>query len=438
MHLPQMGEAMSVRFSRLSPMTAIPAPGAATPRPLWMRRAQSMAALLGWWTLGIGTLAFAVMTAYTRRSGTIGDGVLDDIGLLSVVIGLALLISLIVRESHPVPIAVIGAVIVIVLPLDPLPILVAGMHAVRRSQIRVAAAVAALVTATTVVATWRDLQGRTANESMWRMWVTDTMDPVATSAVQSPVSWWVPVLIGLGISGLFLGGGYMRRLLDRSRGEVDQQRAVAARLGDELAVRTERERIAREVHDVIGHRLSVVTLHAAALEANAPDTRLEQSAAAVREAAEQTADDLHSLIGVLRSDGADVTDSIPEIVEVSALIDDTVAHGMNLVATVTVHDVERLDQLTSRTAYRVVQEMLTNARRHAPGQGVRLVIRAYPHEGVLLETANYLAPSTAPFTPGGGLTGMRERAEQVGGEMRVFSEGGVLRVAVHLPWRWRQ
>ncbi|WP_370890278.1 sensor histidine kinase [Janibacter sp. GXQ6167] len=418
-------------------MTAIPAPGAATPHPLWMRRVVSIAALLGWWFLGICTLALAVMTAYSRRSGTDGTGTLDNAGTLSALIGLALLMSLIVRESYPVPIAIIGAVLVIALSLDPLPVLVAGMHAMRRSQIRVAAPVAALVTVTTVVATWRDLQGRTAHESLWRMWVTDTVDPVAANAVQPPIAWWVPLLIGLGISGIFLGSGYVRRLLAQSQGEADQHRAVAARLGDELAVRTERERIAREVHDVIGHRLSVVTLHAAALEANAPDTRLGTSAAAVREAAEQTADDLHSLIGVLRTGGADVTEAIPELIEVGALVDDTVGHGMNLIATVTMNDVERLDQLTSRTAYRIVQEMLTNARRHAPAQGVRLVVRAYPHEGVLLESANYFPPGAAPFAPGRGMTGMRERAEQVGGEIRVLTEGEVLRVAVHLPWRWR-
>lgn len=426
-------------FSRLSPMTATSASAAAASRATWMRRARSIGALLGWWLIGMGTLSFAVLTAQARRTGIPSDGEsLDGISAAIFLVGLVLLISLVARESYPVPIAIIGSLVVAVLALDPLPALVAGMHTVRRSQPRVAAAVALLVTISTTVATWRDLQGKTAEESMWRSLVTDTMDPAAATAVQAPISWWVPLLIGLVVSGLFLGGGLVRRSLDRSKGEVDQQRAVAARLGDELAVRTERERIAREVHDVIGHRLSVVTVHAAALEANAPDTRLSESAAAVREAAEQTADDLRSLIGVLRTGGGDVTEAIPELVEISAVVDDAVTHGMNLVATVTMREVERLNQLTSRTAYRVVQEMLTNARRHAPGQGVRLVVRASPQDGVLLETANYLPPGAGPCTPGGGLTGMRERAEQVDGELRIYSEEeGVMRVAVHLPWRWR-
>ena len=205
-----------------------------------------------------------------------------------------------------------------------------------------------------------------------------------------------------------------------------------------VLAKAERERIAREVHDVIGHRLSLLSIHAGALEAHTrdQDERLSGSATLVRESASQTAADLRSLLEVLRRpDDPDLAEAVPGLEAVPALVDETVAHGMPLVATVVVDGAASLDVSVGRTAYRVIQELLTNARRHAPGLGVRLMVTARPDLGVTIEAANRRA-TQAPLTEGNGLTGLRERVAHTGGEARIHvDDEGVLRAAVRLPWR---
>lgn len=407
-------------------------------RAWWSASARSAAALAGWWLLGILTLAMALLTTDARRAPglpTTHDTPATPLGMLSFFVGLALLVLLVWRVRLALPLAVGGSLFAAIAPFDPLVALVAGLHVVRRQRTAVAVPVAVLVTVCTVVVTWRDLQGRNSYESAWRGLVVDTT--TAEAAVdRGAAPWWVPVTIGLVVSAIFLGAGAVRRVLERSAGEVTHQRAVAADLGDRLAAQDERERIAREVHDVIGHRLSVVSLHAAALEAHAPDGELGRSASLVREAAGRTAEDLRSLVSVLRDGTSDITSQVPGIADVEGLVDDAVAHGMTVVATISLHDGDHLDVQTSQTSYRVVQEMLTNARRHAPTHGVRLVVRARSADGVLLEAANHV-PQGREVHPGAGLTGMRERVELLGGELRLLVEEDVLRVVVHLPWRWQ-
>ena len=251
-------------------------------------------------------------------------------------------------------------------------------------------------------------------------------------------SWWVPVVITIVVTAVFVGIGAMRRELWRTRATGEGHRVVASQLADEVVRQAERERIAREVHDVIGHRLSLLSIHAGALEAHTrdQDERLSGSATLVRESAAQTAADLRSLLQVLRRpDDPDLADAVPGLEAVPALVDETVAHGMPLVATVVVDGAASLDASVGQTAYRVVQELLTNARRHAPGAGVRLVVTARPDLGVTIEAANR-RPSSGPLTEGNGLTGLRERVAHAGGEAMIHvDDEGVLRAAVRLPWR---
>ena len=108
---------------------------------------------------------------------------------------------------------------------------------------------------------------------------------------------------------------------------------------------------------------------------------------------------------------------------------------MPLVATVVIDGAGGLDDLVGQTAYRVVQELLTNARRHAAGVGVRLVVTARPDLGVTIEAANR-RQAAGQVTEGNGLTGLRERVAQAGGETQIrVDDEGVLRTAVRLPWR---
>ncbi|WP_338749779.1 sensor histidine kinase [Janibacter alittae] len=394
-----------------------------------------------WWRSVLWTFACISSTTLAVASGEVRSERVagrppDDLSsgwwLLLWLLGIALIVLLWWRRRWPWQIAGVASVATLVTPLDPLVALVALMHVWIRCGWRTVAASTVLVTAATFAATWRDTRGVSSDGSFWWTWFSSEQ-----GETMGAFEWWVPVLITVVVVTLFAGVGGLRRALSQSQASEEGHRAVAAELSDEVARQAERERIAREVHDVIGHRLSLLSIHAGALEAQTRDRdeRLAGSAALVRESAAQTSADLRSLLEVLRRpDDPDLAEAVPGLDAVPALVDETVAHGMHLVATVMIDAVTTLDPAVGRTAYRVVQELLTNARRHAPGSGVRLVVQARPDLGVTIEAANHrLDPG--PLVKGNGLTGLDERVARAGGEVHVHvDDDGVLRTAVRLPW----
>ena len=103
-----------------------------------------------------------------------------------------------------------------------------------------------------------------------------------------------------------------------------------------------------------------------------------------------------------------------------------------------IESAETADPTLSRAVYRVVQELLTNARKHAPGRRVRLTVTGGPSSGLRIEAANSVTePQAAPSRESRGLTGIAERAEFLGGSVTYgLDDGGqVFRVRVELPWR---
>lgn len=379
------------------------------------------------------TLAVAVGEPRADRgAGRVVDEMASGLWLLFWFIGVLLIVLMWWRRRWTWQVALIASLVTIAIPIDPLVALVVLLQVWIRCRWAVVAGCTALVTIATFVATWRDTRGHSQAESLW--WMLLGSDP---SATPGPFPWWVPVLITAVVVSLFAGIGGLRRELERSRATGEGHRVVAARLSDEVVRQAERERIAREVHDVIGHRLSLLSIHAGALEANTreQDERLAGSASLVRESAAQTASDLRSLLEVLRRpDDPDLAHAVPGLDALPGLVDETVAHGMPLVATVVLDGRRALDPAVGQTAYRVVQELLTNARRHAPGAGVRLAVVSRPDLGVTIEVANRTGASH--IVEGNGLTGLRERVSHAGGEAHLHvDDEGVLRVAVRLPWR---
>ncbi len=394
-----------------------------------------------WWRSVLWTVACFLSTTLAvasgepradRGAGRVPDEMAGGLWLLFWVIGMLLIVLMWWRRRWSWQVALVASLVTIAIPIDPLVSLVVLMQVWIRCRWAVVAGCTALVTVATFVATWRDTRGHSQLESVW--WTVLGTDP---SATPGPFPWWVPVLITVVVVALFAGIGGLRRELARSRATGEGHRVVAARLSDEVVRQAERERIAREVHDVIGHRLSLLSIHAGALEANTreQDERLAGSASLVRESAAQTASDLRSLLEVLRRpDDPDLAHAVPGLDALPGLVDETVAHGMPLVATVVLDGTTTLDPAVGQTAYRVVQELLTNARRHAPGAGVRLAVASRPDLGVTVEAAN--RTGSGHIVEGNGLTGLRERVAHADGETHVHvDDEGVLRVAVRLPWR---
>jgi signal transduction histidine kinase len=251
------------------------------------------------------------------------------------------------------------------------------------------------------------------------------------------------LLIGVLLLGFTVGWGLFVRV---RRDLVESLHERAATLEDEGRLRAERarsaerERIAREMHDVLAHRLSLLSLHAGALEfrPGAPPEEIAATAGVVREAARAALEELRDVVGVLREGtDSDTRRPQPTLADLATLIEESRAAGMRIEAEL---ELPAADGATSvgRTAYRVVQEGLTNARKHAPGVLVRVKVTT-SGEALRIEIRNpapLVAPPTAALPgAGSGLVGLGERVQLADGELRhEVRAGREFVLEVTLPW----
>lgn len=283
---------------------------------------------------------------------------------------------------------------------------------------------------------WRDGRQPTDEGSLLKLVLHATQSEGAAPVTSDPLPWWfallftVVLLTVVGSAAMGLRSHHERGLAQdralRAEGERDRTRS-------ELGRRAERELVAQEVHDTLGHHLSLLSVHAGALELQTEgrDEEVTQRAAVVRENARRAMDDLRSLVGVLRAEPP--AGGTPPLEEITRVVDEAVAGGDRLVATVYLHDAGEADPALSRAVHRIVQELLTNARKHAPGEVVRLELVGGPGRGVRVMARNRVV-EPAREQPGLGITGMRERAELLGGALEVTRTEGEFVVEIGLPW----
>ncbi|WP_307831783.1 sensor histidine kinase [Prauserella cavernicola] len=262
--------------------------------------------------------------------------------------------------------------------------------------------------------------------------------------------WWWLVLVVVAHAAL-LGFGALAAarqaliasLRDRAeRAEAEQGRRIAE------ARAAERTRIAREMHDVLAHRLSLLATYAGALEyrPGMPAERVSQAAGVIRLTVHQALEELRDVIALLRDDPAsEGTDRpMPALADLPELLAETRSTG----ATVDLRgltDPEALPGATGRTAYRVVQEALTNARKHAPGQPVSIELDGTPGTRLVITVSNPLPnpladpPAEEPAPPpvpgsGTGLVGLTERVRLAGGRLDHRATAREFRLDAWLPW----
>ncbi|TDB74686.1 sensor histidine kinase [Micromonospora sp. KC721] len=260
-----------------------------------------------------------------------------------------------------------------------------------------------------------------------------------------PVGPWSQIVLGVVFALAVLAWGMFVRarrqwLRERARRvEAEQELRVAeARQG-------ERNRIAREMHDVLAHRLSLLSLHAGALELRpdaAPD-EVARAAGVVRDSAYQALEDLREVIGVLRA-GVDRSDETPErpqptLADVPDLVDQSRRAGMTVRLDCQTDALAAVPAGVGRSSYRIVQEGLTNARKYAPDTEVAVTVRATPGDGVTVEIRNPCPMGTGGGTaiPGAGigLIGLTERAALAGGRLEHGpTPAGEFRLWAWLPW----
>lgn len=347
------------------------------------------------------------------------------------------------RTRWPVQLSLIASVLTILLPLGgmaPAILMFNVLLSTVRRRWQVICSAAAILAI--FVSIWRDTQHRTHATSFWRnvLAMQDGQD----------FPWWLVVALTVLIATVVIGlAAFVRdwRRAHRAEQDAETARTEAGRLSERLLRQQEREEVAREVHDALGHRLSLLNLHASALEMQAGSNEaLARSARVVQENAQQSAADLRALLAVLRDPKTpELRDGVPGLTDVPQLLEETRLAGTPITASFFVDDSGPLDPEFSRDCYRIVQELLTNARKHAPGQPLRIHIDVTPQHGADITAVNQL-PSGAPdeFTEGNGLLGVRERARRTGGDAEAAIEHNVstgsgdtavFRTTVHLPWR---
>lgn len=264
-----------------------------------------------------------------------------------------------------------------------------------------------------------------------------------------PFLWWA-VLVVLG-HGAFVGWGLLaaaRRALIESlqerarRAEAEQGRRVAE------ARAAERAEIAREMHDVLAHRLSLLATYAGALEyrPDAPPEQLSRAAGVIRASSHQALEELRDVITLLRddpaeddpaADGAEPDRPLPALTDLPGLVAESRAIGTEVDVRDEVADPAAVPGQTGRTAYRVLQEALTNARKHAPGQPVSIALDGAPGARLVIDVRNPLAETVAPQAipgAGRGLVGLTERVRLAGGQLDHAAAPGEFRLHAWLPW----
>jgi signal transduction histidine kinase len=258
---------------------------------------------------------------------------------------------------------------------------------------------------------------------------------------------WVDVVLVLAYYLVFFAWGSAlraRRLwLIAVRKDAERERAEHARRLAE-AKRRERQAIAWEMHDVLAHRISLVSVHAGALayrtgQSAGPElsrTEVAESVQVIRDNAHQALDELQDVLRILRTDEESAAPQ-PRMSDLPSLIEEARAGGQAVDVRNEVGEADTLRPNLQRTVYRVVQEGLTNARKHVAGAPVTVRVTGTPGDAVIVEVSNpLLAGANAAQIPGAaaGLAGLAERVELDGGRLEHDGADGVFRLRARLPW----
>lgn len=270
----------------------------------------------------------------------------------------------------------------------------------------------------------------------------DFLDPISagsaplTSVILQSVAYVAMISLGAYIGARRDSANLLRQRVESAEKEV-ASRAIAARSD-------ERARIAREMHDTLAHRISLIAVHAGALSYRDDLTReqVKETALLLRDNADEAVRELRDVLGVLRATGDPGQSRLPtmSLPDVPLLIDEMRDTGTDVSFSMAFdHPPETLTPSSGRHAYRIVQETLTNARKHAPGMPVNISLTGGRDYGlgfrITTDAAAYGDEAPAPESSGMGLLGLAERVELAGGTL-VHGTDRAGRFVVHgrLPW----
>jgi signal transduction histidine kinase len=313
----------------------------------------------------------------------------------------------------------------------------------RPVQLAVALLVAGLfshfITGATIVAVFTVAAGRTIRTTAWVAGLGFL--PVPLFLAQSPGPDDPATASGITYFVL-LAGAIGWGLFVRSRRQLVESLRERAESARTEARRQVREDVAREMHDVLAHRLSLLSLHAGALAFNpgASERETREAAEVIRDSAHEALEDLRGIIGVLRAPAGEASRPQPVLTDLPSLVEESRKAGMRvgLESAVTGREAPAA---VGRTAYRIVQEGLTNARKHAPDSPVHVSVSGGPGEGLSVRLRNGLAaapPASEVPGAGQGLAGLAERTHIAGGSLEHGEYDGEFELRAWLPWAARR
>ena len=238
------------------------------------------------------------------------------------------------------------------------------------------------------------------------LWDSDwEADTVLTDSLYGAMFALAPLVLGL--------LARTREDLSARIAEAERAREVERELIAQRVLTQERARLAREMHDVVSHQVSLIAVQAGALQMVGPDPDTRQAARTIRELSVATLDELRHMVGVLRAADGRATELHPQ----PGLrdLEQLVAAG-GIPTSVSIDPGLEVAPPLQRAVYRTVQEALTNVRKHAPGASVSVSIQRHANELVtaICNTAGSLQVAQLP-SHHQGLIGLRERAELLGG-----------------------
>lgn len=302
------------------------------------------------------------------------------------------------------------------------------------------------------IGSWAVCQASLATRRRWREIVPTAAFSLLTGHLgftvqpEQPLSWsanllftalWIGVVVAV---GMYVGARreLVASLRDRAeRAEHEQALQVAT------ARAAERARIAREMHDVLAHRMSLVALHAGGLayRTDLSPAQTRETAGVIQANSQRALADLREILGLLRDPdrGIDATDHRPQptLGDLQTLLADERAAGAHVTLHSSVEDLGQLPVSTGRSAYRIVQEALTNARKHAPYAAVTVELAGGPGRGLDLCVRNPLRAGgrDGGDEPGFGLVGLAERAAASHGRLEhgTTADGDFV-LRAWLPW----
>ncbi len=324
-------------------------------------------------------------------------------------IGLVSFVAVTFRRRWPMPVALVLAVVGVVSATAAGPATLAAVSvATRRVYWQVVVLVAVNIVSAQAFATLQPLR----NSEPYLLTLTANVIVVAAM-----MAW-----------GMFIGS--RRELLWTLRNRAERAESEQD-LRVSQARSTERARIAREMHDVLAHRISQISLHAGALGFRDDLTAAEMrsSATVIQEKAHEALSDLRGVLGAL------LNTPQPTYADLPLLVDEARDAGLN------VRYVDRLDEqavvpdVVGRTLYRIIQEGITNARKHAPGAELAIELGGSPDGGIDITLSNPIGfgPTTTPGS-GLGLIGLSERAELRGGRLEHRRDGASFVLHAWIPW----